>query len=698
MKDKMSKYNISLKQLWQPVRAGINLDNRHVWIALAGSLVLLKVVNLYFQPLHVDIGWNLYIAGRILDGARLHVDLIETNTPMRHYLGVPPVWLARTLGWPVLLTFYGYVLLWAGLSLALCRSVLNKMFISRPVWWRRSLLLVLVYLYIICICDQFGQKEHFMLILAMPYLFAAAGRAIGQSLKGWGAFFIGGLAGVGLSIKPFFLLIWLMVEVYLFLALRRQYPYRRPENIGLGLVVLGYNMFLLLDGAYLALVPLLQQTYAQIGVDFSDLLYDQVFTSFSAVQLTVAALMAMMIVPLTTKQDKALGNVVLISAVGVLVVAFYQRKGWFNHFYPATAAALLLLSLWTLRLTVLIGKVLPQRIVLVLMILSLLQGLHPIAAKADRIWAMIETGHPPVQTLNLEPFAAKMLDLVDAHTDKGDFFAYLSPIHPSIPEILNYTQMRWSLRYANLWVLDGVYWKEKKKFYKDGGIGPFPHRHPEEMGDIEREFMNNVISDLLTNHPRLILVDTAWNIDVIEYFLQDARFVELWANYVLLDRIDRGSPFDTTEVYQYLAPESFRPFLKQQLRLVNPTDQPYVYAYIWNNYQVETYLLDDSSRRNKAYEIEWIISPNKIEFEGAHKQHDSSITTLSSDQHLAIAVAFSHSPERKTQNIFERRFHFTLTDDGQMGVLLPPKEWHNPSWPDNSAWQIIDIDQVMTDR
>jgi hypothetical protein len=693
-------YDNRFKQFWQTVQGGLNPDNRFTWVVLAGSLVLLKVVNLYFQQIHVDIAWNLYIAGQILDGARLHVDLVETNTPLRHYLGIPPVWLARILGWPVLLTFYGYILLLAGLSLALCRHILNKMFISMPVWWHRTLLLVLVYVYTIYVSEQFGQKEHLMLILAMPHLFAVAGRAIGQSFKGWAAFFIGGLAGIGLSIKPFFLLLWLLGEAYLFLTLRRQYPYRRPENIGLSLVVFGYTTFLLLDGAYLALVPLLQQTYAQIKIDFSDLLYNQVYTSFSAVQLIVAALIVMMIVPLTAKEDKALANVVLISAVGVLAIAFYQQKGWPNHFYPAGAVAIFLLGLLTLRLIFLIKKVLSQKIVFAFMTLFLLQGVHPLVVNADHILATLEAGQP-LATVSMDPPIARLVDLINAHTDKGDYIVQLPGFYP-IPQVINYTQTRSSLRYAHPWLLEAAYWEQRDKFFADRSVEPFPYHSAEEMDATEREFVNNVMADLLAHRPKLILVNASWSFDAIEYFSRDARFVEFWSNYILLDQVVYGSPpfgrVVLTQVYQYLSPADYVPVFQQKLRLVNPTDKPYVYVYIWNNDQTETYLLDDSSRWNKAYEIEWMISPNKIEFEGPHKRHDSSITALSPDHPLAIAVAFSHSPERKTQNIFERRFRFKLTDDGRMGVLLPPEEWHNPNWPDESGWQITDIDQVMADR
>jgi hypothetical protein len=137
--------------------------------------------------------------------------------------------------------------------------------------------------------------------------------------------------------------------------------------------------------------------------------------------------------------------------------------------------------------------------------------------------------------------------------------------------------------------------------------------------------------------------------------------------------------------------------LNQKLRLVNPTGHPYVYTYIWNNGQAETYLLDDTSRRGRTYDVAWTVTPQKILFQGTFQAKQSSLT-LSPGPYLAVAVAFSDSPARVTQHIFERRFWFTFTEDGQIKVFFPPEEWHSPRWPDESGWQMEDIDSVMTDR
>ncbi|MBN1994490.1 MAG: glycosyltransferase family 39 protein [Anaerolineae bacterium] len=135
----------------------------------------------------------------------------------------------------------------------------------------------------------------------------------------------------------------------------------------------------------------------------------------------------------------------------------------------------------------------------------------------------------------------------------------------------------------------------------------------------------------------------------------------------------------------------------QSLSVTNPTDSPYVYAYIWNNGQAEVYLLDDASSQGREYSLKWTITPDDISFQGASKQKTASIKKMSTNQFLAVVAAFRPSLSRPNRHIVERRFTFRVTPDNQLEVLLPPEEWYNPNWPE-AEWQQGDIDDVMTDR
>jgi hypothetical protein len=183
-----------------------------------------------------------------------------------------------------------------------------------------------------------------------------------------------------------------------------------------------------------------------------------------------------------------------------------------------------------------------------------------------------------------------------------------------------------------------------------------------------------------------------------------------YKNFVLLDAYPERTPYRFDYYGPYTKtphdnPETALVKLKrrqvgsftQHLQITNPAHSPYVFVEILNKGQAETYLLDDSSVQGKQYEIEWTIGPDKIEFQGDHRQHLASIITLSPTDKLVISVAFADDIERQTQQVYERRYTFRFMDDSRLDILLPAETWYNAFWP-VTGWLMGNIDEVMTDK
>jgi hypothetical protein len=135
--------------------------------------------------------------------------------------------------------------------------------------------------------------------------------------------------------------------------------------------------------------------------------------------------------------------------------------------------------------------------------------------------------------------------------------------------------------------------------------------------------------------------------------------------------------------------------LVQRVRIVNPTALRFVYVYVWNDGNTETYLLDDSSDLGSIYDAQWRITNQAIDFSGAHiRKASSDIDSLSDSQPLAVAVAFTDSPDRSSQRIFEYRFRLRTMPDNSMETILPAEEWYNLDWP-TDEWIRGDIDHVI---
>ena len=203
-----------------PVRDEIGPDTRLARLAefLLGRpwpatvfLVLFAVVLLgprLTPPWHLnhDVAWYCYVAGRVLDGAMPYVDVIDMNPPLAAYLCIPAAALARMLHGPDILVFNVYVCSLALVSLILSHAVLRRSAIFPRPALRRFLLAILIYVLVAAPGPAFGQREHFLVLALLPYLLAGASRAVGRPLGGPSLFVLGLLAGVGVSLKPYFLL------------------------------------------------------------------------------------------------------------------------------------------------------------------------------------------------------------------------------------------------------------------------------------------------------------------------------------------------------------------------------------------------------------------------------------------------------------------------------------------------------------
>ena len=73
---------------------------------------------------------------------------------------------------------------------------------------------------------DFGQREHLMVLGALPYLFLAARRV--QGVQEPYRYIVAILAAVAFAIKPYFLFIPALVELYLLFTLRWRLYMRDP--------------------------------------------------------------------------------------------------------------------------------------------------------------------------------------------------------------------------------------------------------------------------------------------------------------------------------------------------------------------------------------------------------------------------------------------------------------------------------------
>ena len=468
--------------------------------------------------LNLDVAWLLYAAGRLWDGAKLYVDIYEINPPLAVYINLPAVWAARLLGWPEIPVFYAYVILLLGLSLWLCHSLINVVFQTNSRVTRYGIWLSLVLITCIGSLDIFGQREHFVFFLTAPYILAAAARVQGKILDRRVALVIGCLAGLGISIKPYFLFLWVMVEAYLAWCGKATGAWRRLENLAIAGVIAVYaGAVLIFESQYLKLVSFIRQVY--FGFEIS-------YLAFLGSNVTLLWLLGALLLVFKRKGPiVAVVRVLFISSTAFLLTALIQKKGWPNHLYPAMATSVWLLCVALLseleemvqrrKLTILSGRGVVWATILVLMVLFTVKA---------------EEYHRGQQSAPL----FQLLPLVKEQARGKPIYIFSTNVKPAFP-LVNYAGASWPYRFHSLWPLPGIYWAKK------AGLLP-----PEQIEALERQLIETVVTDLVRTPPKLLMVDRSRykiglgyeDFDFLGYFGRDPRLQELLATYVFLTEID----------------------------------------------------------------------------------------------------------------------------------------------------------------
>ena len=165
-------------------------------------------INLY---LHKDVAILSHTAAQILQGQTYAHDIFEPNPPLIFYLHALPILLAKITGIKIIYVLRLVILAFIILSVVSSRLLLRKIIVKKEERHSTDFQLLNIISYGIALAllylpaQEFGQREHFFVILTLPYMILAVYRLQHHSLKTKFALGIGFMAGPGFSIKPFFL-------------------------------------------------------------------------------------------------------------------------------------------------------------------------------------------------------------------------------------------------------------------------------------------------------------------------------------------------------------------------------------------------------------------------------------------------------------------------------------------------------------
>ena len=483
------------------------------------------------RPALPDVAWQLYLASERLHGSEALRRYVEVNPPLFVWLAIPLVAVAQSLRvepWHVLVWSTGLAI---AASAVISTLILKRLTPGSGVGPLGGLGLAVLVALAVLPGAEFGQREHLALIATLPYAMLTAARASGVSPPPGLSLTAALIGAVGWSLKPHFLVPWLLLEVWLV----TQVGFRRILRVE-SVVVVGFGL------AYGCAVLLLSPDYLRQGLELRETYNHYLavgpglaLAMSSRVWLPFAGVVGFLLSRRVDGPRFPLRDASMVVMLGFWVVVAIQGKGFPYHYVPAQGYALVVLvasvGLWWWR--------------------PLTSKSRPLVATGALLWAtmlvLIGVSVNSVRKHDRGPYVAADYDeLVMAvrQQAKGGAIGVLSSNIASAWPLTTDAGAQSALRYPSLWVLAGVYDTELWSGTRVPMFRPLSQRT-----GVELSFQRAVTEDLERSRPALLLVlgldstvqgfGGATRLDYLKYLNEDPRFRDFMADYDSLAPIGR---------------------------------------------------------------------------------------------------------------------------------------------------------------
>lgn len=222
---------------------GLASTHPSFWLLFGVLLALVPAILARPLAANHDVAYFLEVGRMILEGGRPYADYYEINPPLIHYLSVVPVWIGQILGVspiPVYSMMVVGLLAWAAFSV---RGLLRRS--SGVSEWHATWVpaaMVLFSLEILTRLD-FGQRDHLILLLLVPWIALRWSLFDGSRVPVATRVLVGAGCGVGVALKPHYLLVVALLELRLLVG-RRDWLRREPAAESVAFVSVGATYLL----------------------------------------------------------------------------------------------------------------------------------------------------------------------------------------------------------------------------------------------------------------------------------------------------------------------------------------------------------------------------------------------------------------------------------------------------------------------
>ena len=496
-----------------------------VAFAAAGCLVSA------WSRLNYDVAWLLTGARRLLEGAALYgADFVDVNPPLAVYLLTPASALASAsgIGEPAALRLQAA--LFSLLALVACMALLRRVYgepgRQHSLWWLAGisfLAFISPGLSLGTEAVAYGQREHWILLLALPYLVVVALRLQGGSIGlawGWGA---GVALGLAVSMKPHYAALWLSVEALRFALQRDLRGVLRSETLAVPCVGLLYLLLVWLTapGYFTTALPLALNTYWAYQAPLLDLI------GIVPIALLGLGLLAVRWVP-AEDPARSLAMVFLAAALGAYAAYLLGGTTWTYHLLPFRGLILL----------VLLAPVIARLPLASTRPSAGGRLLHGAAAAGVVLVALTFSPNDSGRILRAagdhgaSGLSAKLEETIRARGAGGPAVVLATSVPPGFPAV-THVGVDWTLRHSSLWALPAL-------LRARAGDPATPSRMDEgETNALEDYLRRTLAEDFERRPPTLVFVfSPGWlqgigrsDFDLLTFLRLDPRFAEIWEDY-----------------------------------------------------------------------------------------------------------------------------------------------------------------------
>ena len=495
--------------------------------ALGGVLVTFLLIR--NMQLHHDAVWQLWIGRQLLHGVGLYSEILELNPPLWFWMAIPLVGLAELTGLSEASVMIGFMMGSVALSVTLFAALIA----DKPAQTRFALLGALVLACTLNLLDDFGQREHFTLVAALPYVALIARRMEGHRVSLPLALSIGLFAATGFALKHYFALAPLLLEAFFFWQARRSYTPLRPETIVIGLAAAAYAVATILFAPEFirTMVPMVGLAYEgyerPLWVQFR-------VTFFQMAPLAICACV------IAGRPRSTLAKAAFVAAFAFLIGYFLQNKGWRYHAVPMTG----------LLFVGIVAEICARR--------AAAEGAISAQERKALYFLVPALAFPVLLALFSGPYSNTHRELTERALrglDRGDSVLALSANASALWPMVEEQGLVFPSRHFTFWMLPTIARKAG-----DPEAGP-------RLAALGHRIRRETVEDIACHVPRRVMVDSHKNsmsfrgvkFDTLAFFQRDPDFARFFSAYRYTGEYGRLSVYERVGAVVLPKPARCRP-------------------------------------------------------------------------------------------------------------------------------------------